>query len=519
MPIANNTGELGGGSDGEHVDSFGCPFFHNGVKSRRLKPSKKGPKTFSLRLLPSFDYSIDPTDPAFLSSVAPYRVVGDIDPETGMDKFSNWYISLKGHEYVGSEMRHILSPLSTYRGNVRGVDPLYDIFLTAKNHTNPDWKALTEKPKNDKRPAVLADLKKFCAFNALMQWKESWEVYAAVITRMGMKEFQKLLNIEAGKNDPIVTPEWERFRFGDPTDISTGLLIEARDTPFGEAGMTTMSLHFSPQGNGLKGTQSFPTDPAFLEHRYNIKDMSNVTKITSAEEILDYIVSDGVIPYDLIVEACHKHWTIPDPVGGRTYSAGAGTDDPDDGDDNLPGLPPPRTAAPVVPARPATIAPVAPRAVVATTAPVRPAMPSPVRPVSPSAPVRPAMPTAAVAPRPVAPVAPARPAMPSPVAPARSAAPVQPAAPSPAAVRTPGRPTPIQRAPAVPVTPVTPPVVEPPQEAPPAEAPVGNAPAEALTPQQIEDYNNLLALFEPNPNNLNAEQQAYFMWLAERVQV
>jgi hypothetical protein len=68
-----------------------------------------------------------------------------------------------------------------------------------------------------------------------------------------------------------------------------------------------------------KGIIKFPIDTSssegrdILTNRYNIGDTDEVTYIPTYQEILNYIVEDGNIPYDVIFEACGNYADVPQP--------------------------------------------------------------------------------------------------------------------------------------------------------------------------------------------------------------
>jgi len=329
MPKVSTTGGLVGGSAGEVESRGGHPFFYDGVKVVKLFVKN----VYGLRILPAFDSRFPVDSAEFKRSFVPYRL-----ETTGTEKpeFSGWYFTLRGYEFVGNDARHFLSPLCKITGSSKGVCPMYDTFLTARNHTNPDWKALSEKPKtrvNNQYNAILPGPRSYGVFNALLNVNEKLENRLIMTSDKCMELLREDLNCRAGRNDPTITTAFSDFLLGDVTDPATGLWGTAQKTSFGDAGMETVAIQFSKSRDRLINHQGYPIDVnsafgiATLEGRYRIDDLVNTTHILSAEEILEFMVSDGFLPYELIKEACSRHWQVPTAHPNVKYFNPAEPDD------------------------------------------------------------------------------------------------------------------------------------------------------------------------------------------------
>lgn len=525
MASINNKGGLVGGSEGEPGSGFTHPFFASGVKSIQLI----GKNTYGVRILPAFDRNIDSGDPAFKLSVAPYRDIdkAEANPEQH-SPFTSWYFTVKGYKFLGNDQRQFISPLSQYgKKDMKGVDPIFDIFFAAKNSGNPDWVCLVTKPTDPAQGyrSVIPLPSKFGIMNGLVDIEKSGEIEnrAIICGSMCMDMLKDTLNTyrPAMVNAPV-DPTWPNYLFGDVTSPAYGSWATVQKTVFNTANMADAGFHFSKKKDTLISHTPWPIDldaewgQAYLQGRYDFGD-PGIVKILTAEEILDWVVADGFIPYELIEHACKNRWTVPaDPCGATHFppqeDSGGGTFQ----------APAPAVSRPSAPAAPAQRVSAPP---VSTPRPTAPAAPG-VRPAPPVS--RPTAPAAAPA-RPAA--APARPTVSAPAAaPARpvapAARPMAPgAAPRPATPVTPPRPSggpavrPPAAAPTRPVAaarPVAAPVPPPVEDQVPMEYPAESGAVAALSEAEVAEFNELQDLFTADPNALSAEQVQRYGELADR---
>lgn len=537
--MANMTRRLVGGTAGEPEGFGGHPFFHSGVKALQFLSKN----TYGARILPAFDINLPPDSPDFKLSVSGYRDTnsGSMSAD-GAYPFSSFYYILKGYKFLGNDKKQFLSPLNGQERDNRGIDPLLDIYLTAKNSKVPEWEELIKKPENkvDGYSAVLPWYSKFGVMNCAVHIEKGDLVENRLIV-CGIACLDMLkdtLNRKAPRDvQDIVDPNWPDYLFGDVTSLEYGSWATVKKTTFNKADMSDAGFHFSSKADSLTGRTHWPIDindpgsRALLEGRYDIGDTETVTKIWSAEEILAYIVADGFLPYELIVQACSNTWVVPEESRHPTHSLppeGTPESAPAvDGGGALRRPAPattaqrqaPRTSAPAAPANLRTAAPV--------TTPAAPANTTPRPPVAPAggAPRPPGAQTST--PRP--PGAPS--GAPKPPG-AQNAAPRPPGAPG-GAPRPPGAPV-AQRPPPSPARPpgagTTPATTQPPQvqQAPavdnsnPDLAPVGEAaqvdPGQGgpLSEAEVADLNELQARFDADTNSLNPEEMQRFGALAQR---
>ncbi len=323
-----------GGSAGEVSRDFKSPFFHAGVKAKELRVKD----IHKLRVLPAFDRAqYRPEDPQFTLSYIPYRDKHvDPDKSTKTEGFTDWFFELQGYTFLGKGQKGFLSPL-----NVGGRDPILDCYNFVKKSADNSIKHLIARPEEKNKSAIIPLPRTWAFMNAYLQVENAWDNYLVYCSISGFGNLKEKLALRAGRNDHVVSPEWPDYIYGDITHPTQGLLatVAKGSVGTGKQNIETSLFNFSAVAGRLDGAQSFPLDPATplgqtaLKGRYNILDGETVLKVATYEEILNYIVADGVIPYDIIFAACSEHTTSMPP---RPASARQANGAPPEDDDNIP---------------------------------------------------------------------------------------------------------------------------------------------------------------------------------------
>ena len=142
-----------------------------------------------------------------------------------------------------------------------------------------------------------------------------------IITSACLNQLKKRLSLRAGREDPIITEEFKEFLYGDVTDPKTGSIAKIRETHMEENTLMKFAgLFFSDKDGYLEGREESPITDDVLASRYDISDTDEVTKIKTYDEILELMVSDGAVPYNVIVRACSRYAEngIPSEPKGTT---------------------------------------------------------------------------------------------------------------------------------------------------------------------------------------------------------
>jgi len=307
-----------GGSQSDVSRTFTHGFFHDGVKSTQFKASGQ----YFLRVLPAFDPDKQGT-PDYETSYLSYRSAElPEDWKTKTPGFTSWYFIIQGYTFYGKGNVSLVSPLSGVHGqqSKRGVDPIFDIRDFAIKSDDVQIRALTED-KSYKERAAAPTPRYFVLTNVYLMTdvnSRKTENQIGIFTNAAWTDLKSKLALRAGRNDEVISKEWEDYLYGDITHPKEGLAATVRETQAESNDKIRFAgLHFSDSAGRLDGNQKWDiSDTDALRDRYVISDDENVTRVWSYDEILDYVVQDGIIPYNIIEQACAPHAAngIPTPV-------------------------------------------------------------------------------------------------------------------------------------------------------------------------------------------------------------
>lgn len=298
----------------EKENSYWGGYFKPGVYGGT--PSQK--KMYSGRILPAFNYHMSQADSEFQTSWMPYRNADNIDPETNQPVLSAFFAVVAAYSWFGNKQVSFLSP-STLRFThsvSRGpelIDPVQDIRNFAKKHDDPAIRALTERPENKKDAKIVIPYP---------QRRYVFNFYGTAGTDRNVRNYlidvsQKAFEDLAGKlsewrpsHEQILDQNWPNYLYGDITDPSNGVMVDttsipSNPQPFNGFVFTTGS-HKS-----LKGVRQQPVPQEALTGRYHLYGDSSAFKIMGAQEIVEFLVEDGAIPYHLIEEVCSNYAHVP----------------------------------------------------------------------------------------------------------------------------------------------------------------------------------------------------------------
>ena len=329
--LAGTKATLQKNTDEINYEKYGS-FFHKGVLAEN--PSLKGDQ-IHVRLLPSFDYeNTSKVDEAFKTSWIPYRDMEseDVDPVTETPAFTSWFVPVMGYTFFGRGTKSFISPLTLEEFYPEGKDPIRDVYKYIDTHrTSAELVNLIEGEPyiNDygkesrKNPYIKKSPREFVLMNALVYNKQegNWVNKVLRITRSAFNEFLKVLSLKTGLKDEIVADnEFSEYLFNDVLNPEIGCAVHSRPISVGTGGFQTVGLWVSADNKTLKGYKKHPVTAEELAGRYDITDTDKVTKIATYQEILDYLVEDGVVPMDILEKACGKYGTINPHLRTETVS-------------------------------------------------------------------------------------------------------------------------------------------------------------------------------------------------------
>lgn len=354
----NNAG--GGGSNGPALHMF-----HD--KSLQVEFAKDGHKGI---IMPSFAVDLHPDDKAYMTSVAPYRIVGSKDDERETECFTPWYNQLKAYTFYGKSKCHFFSCVEYIDDDGNHPwrwDPIMDMRnevykMSDKLENNPLGHLIKPKGKNDitwlPRAADVMLMNVLCKPTYDKAKDKSERVRIMLLKQMaGAKLLDDLDCNSLRSAKTLVDENWPDYKLGDVTNPLRPLQFTGAKM-VGDTGIEYTGIVFSDEKNKL-GSDVVVREKltkAQLSERYDLMDVENLIYIPTYEEMVDFLVQLHDIPYDLLESACADKYdgTFPQrsavkktvsaperPTAGRSSGlAGKRYDryDEEDEDDNIPGI-------------------------------------------------------------------------------------------------------------------------------------------------------------------------------------
>lgn len=276
-------------------------------------------KQFSGIILPAFDSSLDIHDTARPTSYEPYRSSSDVDPKTGYGRFTGWFTAVKGYSYYGVGKSTFVSPETA-----KMPDPIVELrkyIFNMQKRMGDNTYAHLLAPKDPKQ--AVTELPKVSNMALLNVWSGTTNERAkdqSVTNRvLVLKEqaFTKLLHdLNSLRPASVETPvdaDWPHFMFGDITNPNLGAVQFS-------------SMQYTPEGGGFSGPalnlgtvrymngrhevtlSRTPVTQQMLAGRYDLGDADAVLHIPSYEEIVDLLLEEKLIPYELLQRVCSDQY-------------------------------------------------------------------------------------------------------------------------------------------------------------------------------------------------------------------
>lgn len=298
----------------------------------------KKDKNMQVRILPARDNSYSPEDSAFATSVVPYRRDdgAGVDTETQTELFTSWFVMVRGYRFFGNTSTDFLSPLTL--ASIPGVDPMMardpvnDIRQFCFN--NEAYKPYTEKGSGGGQFDALVPLSQvFILMNALVNDGEKWhpeaEIYGCTSAAFeDLKEALAVRRHEGCTNIPL-DPVWGKYMLGDVTSLEYGAVANISKRLVGTVKPWCFDYTTArQQSTGFYAHPMVPGDPStnsILQSRKDLLDSVNVLKFLSYQDIVNLIVADGSIPYDLIAMVCGNSCDMPNPPKQNTTTSDPGS--------------------------------------------------------------------------------------------------------------------------------------------------------------------------------------------------
>ena len=286
-------------------------------------PSQAKPITG--RIMPAFDFSISPADPAFRTSVAAYRDFGNLHPKTGQARFTRWFVTVDVFHHMGLDHRDSFLANSSL-GALLGAenvdefamrDAVADVRELAgkKAKYDPTIKKMIETEDKRDNPVIAGRSPRVIIGTqhyelASNKWVNGvMPISYSAIDHVGIQ----LDEFRNPAENPL-DPNWPNYLYGDVTHPQTGLQFVTTQITAGTQRPFT-GLSFNPRLKTSVGCTPHPIMPEALAERVLFYDPELYTRLTYQEQV-DYMVEKTFTPYELIVEACSNFATIP-PLSRR----------------------------------------------------------------------------------------------------------------------------------------------------------------------------------------------------------
>lgn len=303
--------------------------FHPDAKISSVFISKK--TRLEGTILPAFDSAMDKTDTAYKSGYSQYRVPNMTDPETGCPYFSDWFVTLSGYNYYGNGKMNFFSPKS-----VGCPDPIQEIRdYCWKRHNAGDFSvdSLINRPEKFGDPYALPKLTPLTLLNVVCPATYDKDPVQGEANRILIlksaatdKLFADLNTATPAGMENTSGDTWaDVFCYGDITNPSSAIKFTTTQDRL-DNGMEYSCLNLGKVVlNGrsrVLNCKRTVIAPEFLEGRFDLTDLSNIIYIPSYQEIVDMLIQDELIPFDIIETVCGEKAHVRRSEGatpGGTY--------------------------------------------------------------------------------------------------------------------------------------------------------------------------------------------------------
>lgn len=306
--------KIAGGSDSginnNATSNSGLRFLKRDIPTVRVSKDNIGRLTGFI--LPARDSNMSTVDSAYPTSYEPYRLLGTLDKDTNEPKFSNWYYTFEVYDFFGDNYHSIISPT-----NAGMPDPIADlriyIHTQRKRYNDTQYMYLVDKKYwgdaaaiNDfKQKVALPNSVKYTFMNVFSTSGEEGDTSFAnrvLMLRPGaQKELIATLNRQRTLRDgAAIDTTWSDYKIGDITNPKAAMQFSVKLIPTeNNPGIMFPVLDFS-------NTAELKAIPAeALVGRYELDD-DTVLNIPTYDELVNILINETSVPYDLIKFVCGK---------------------------------------------------------------------------------------------------------------------------------------------------------------------------------------------------------------------
>lgn len=273
------------------------------------------------RILPCFDFEVPLNSPRFKTAWVPYRDPSAVDPDNPENHapWNQWYFPFEVYSYMGPNKRTFLSPKVRARLGLTDLaeeahDPIARMcYLMQKDEK---WKHLghlcastyNAPPGTPTPPLSRSRNLVFLNFYGSYGDREDHN-FVLQLPEGGMDFIKGQLNKFKRSSAKTIDPDWPDYMFGDVTNPKTGLRAWSTQRPYFDKTVNTIT--FSKNDDSAADAEVLPVSDEVLAGRLNFFD-ETVMHIPTPQEVLDYVLDDGMVPLEFIKHAVGKYLNVPD---------------------------------------------------------------------------------------------------------------------------------------------------------------------------------------------------------------
>lgn len=262
-------------------------------------------------ILPAFDPTFSELDPARKTSVGSYRNKGVLMSD-GNEEFSGWFVMLKCYTFFGKSSNMIISPLS-----VGGADPIDMVRRHIKFECTNDeelQKLLNRQTVDGKfRSPYLQNVRDMAFMNAYCNGTRdskfddgSYRNRVLILSKSANELLLTALNEPRPYSMSSPNDEsWPNYRLGDVTNPNCALEFRSKTHVLQPSGIKLPILNFVQMGGKIN---RFQITEQMLSGRYDLFDDA-IIHIPTYEELVDLMVADQEVPYDVIERICRHRYS------------------------------------------------------------------------------------------------------------------------------------------------------------------------------------------------------------------
>jgi hypothetical protein len=283
-----------------------------GVETLFASTKKVG---LTVRILPAFNESIPPSDPAFKTGWTSYRDPNAINPEKGGFLFNKWAQEIRAYRWFGKSESSFISPATMAMliddpQPMHKACPIMDLRKFCAKHDT--LKHLVEKDvgETDSKfsKATIPASQKLAVFGVayVHQQQQGAKVALQFLTMGGMIVLRDTLDwpmttepqAQAQRDE-----QWPDYLLGDVTAPYRGARAVMVQKQITNMQARPWCLQFTAHDQRIQGFQAAPIGPEVLAQRYDFMS-PDVLNIPTYQEIVEFLYADGVVPREVIAAAC-----------------------------------------------------------------------------------------------------------------------------------------------------------------------------------------------------------------------